>query len=57
MSTSRFVVACTLGKEDDMRLAFSESDQRDPLSRMNRSMPVLEDPTTPLPGCAARQQA
>ena len=57
MSISRLVDACTLKKEDDMRLVLSESDQRDLLSRVNRSMSVLEGLTAPLPGYSAHRQA
>lgn len=57
ISISRFVVACTLKKKDDIRLAFSESNQRGLFSRVNRSMLVLEGLTAPLPGCTARRQA
>lgn len=50
MAISRFVVACALEDEDDMRLALSESEQRDLLNRVNRTLLVLEDLTEPLPG-------
>ncbi len=50
MTISRFVVACVLEEEDDMRLALSESEQRDLLNRVNRTLLVLEDLLAPLPG-------
>ena len=50
MPTSRFVVACALEEEDDMRLALSEAEQRDLLNRVNRILLVLEDLMEPLPG-------
>ena len=50
MPTSRFVVACALEDEDDMRLALSETEQRDLLNRVNRTLLVLEDLMEPLPG-------
>ena len=49
MPTSRFVVACALEEEDDMRLALSEAEQRDLLNRVNRILLVLEDLMEPLP--------
>ena len=57
MSISRFVVACTLEKGDDMRLAFSESDRRDFLNRVNRTLLALEDLTAPPRWCSMRRQA
>ena len=50
MPTSRFVVACALEEEDDMRLALSEAEQRDLLNRVNRTLLVLEELMEPLPG-------
>ena len=50
MTISRFVVACALEDEDDMRLALSESEQRDLLNRVNRTLLTLEDLKAPLPG-------
>ncbi len=50
MTISRFVVSCALEDEDDMRLALSEADQRDLLSRVNRILLTLDDLTAPLPG-------
>ncbi len=50
MSISRFIVACALEDEDDMRLVLSETEQRDLLNRVNRTLLVLEDLTAPLPG-------
>ena len=50
MTISRFVVACVLEDEDDMRLALSEAEQRDLLNRVNRILLVLEDLLAPLPG-------
>ena len=50
MTISSFVVACALEDEDDMRLALSETDQRDLLNRVNRTLLTLEDLTAPLPG-------
>ena len=50
MTISRFVVACALEDEDDMRLALSEAEQRDLLNRVNRTLLVLEDLMEPLPG-------
>ena len=57
MTISRFVVSCALEDEDDMRLALSEADQRDLLSRVNRILLTLDDLTAPLPGAevAARE--
>ena len=50
MTISRYVVACALEDEDDMRLALSESEQRDLINRVNRTLLILEDLTMPLPG-------
>ena len=50
MSISRFIIACALEDEDDMRLVLSETEQRDLLNRVNRTLLVLEDLTAPLPG-------
>ena len=50
MTISRFIVACALEDEDDMRLALSETDQRDLLNRVNRTLLILEDLMAPLPG-------
>ncbi len=50
MPISRFVVACVLEEEDDMRLALSEAEQRDLLNRVNRILLVLEELREPLPG-------
>ncbi len=50
MSISRFIVACALEDEDDMRLVISETEQRDLLNRVNRILLVLEDLAAPLPG-------
>ena len=50
MTISAFIVACALEDEDDMRLALSESEQRDLLNRVNRTLLVLEDLLAPLPG-------
>lgn len=50
MPISRFMVACALEDEDDMRLVLSESEQRDLLNRVNRTLLLLEDLMEPLPG-------
>ena len=50
MTTSRFIVACVLEEEDDMRLALSEAEQRKLFDRVNRILLVLDDLTAPLPG-------
>ena len=50
MTISRFVVSCALEDEDDMRLALSEADQRDLLSRVNRILLTLDDLMALLPG-------
>ena len=50
MTISRFIVACALEDEDDMRLALSESEQRDLLNRVNRILLTLDDLMAPLPG-------
>ena len=50
MPISRFMVACALEDEDDMRLVLSESEQRDLLNRVNRTLLLLEELMEPLPG-------
>ena len=50
MTISRFIVACALEDEDDMRLALSEEEQRDLLNRVNRILLTLDDLMAPLPG-------
>ena len=50
MTTSRFIVACVLEEEDDMRLALSETEQRKLFDRVNRILLVLDDLMAPLPG-------
>ena len=50
MTHSRFMVACALEDEDDMRLTLSEAEQRDLLNRVNRTLLLLEDLMEPLPG-------